>query len=505
MKVLLDTNIVIHREASRIVNQDIGVLFYWLDKLFYKKCIHPITAEELNRNANTETAYTMQLKLKNYHLLKTPASLHENVNRVCSEFDKTPNDSNDTKLLNEVFCNRVDFFITEDKKIHKKSFALGIDDKVFSIDSFLEKATSENPELINYEVLSVRKMGFGQINLDVDFFDSLKRDYRGADNDFVKWFNSKAGDNEEAYVCYEGETLKAFLYIKFEGEAEVFSDIDPPFKKKKRLKIGTFKVVSNGYRLGERLLKIVFDNAWVRKVDEIYVTVFNTRPDLLALIAFIEQFGFKHYGLKSSSFGTEQVYVRDFSKGANLESPRLTFPWMSPDSDVFIVPIQPSYHKELFPDSKLKTESFDDFVDNEPHRNAISKSYISHSRTRNLKSGDIIVFYRSGDRIPKIHSGVATTIGIVEKVLTDIRDVSHLEKICRGRSALTIKELNEYWNRFPTYRPFVINFLYAFSFKKRITLKQMLDSGILPDMEHVKTITKIDRKSLTELIKLAGI
>jgi hypothetical protein len=37
MKALLDTNIIIHREASRIVNPDIGTLFKWLDKGKYIK------------------------------------------------------------------------------------------------------------------------------------------------------------------------------------------------------------------------------------------------------------------------------------------------------------------------------------------------------------------------------------------------------------------------------------------------------------------------------------
>ena len=33
MKVLLDTKIVIHREAATIINEDIGILFRWLDNL----------------------------------------------------------------------------------------------------------------------------------------------------------------------------------------------------------------------------------------------------------------------------------------------------------------------------------------------------------------------------------------------------------------------------------------------------------------------------------------
>ncbi len=41
MRVLLDTNILIHREASTVVPQDIGQLFFWLDKLKNEKCVHP--------------------------------------------------------------------------------------------------------------------------------------------------------------------------------------------------------------------------------------------------------------------------------------------------------------------------------------------------------------------------------------------------------------------------------------------------------------------------------
>ena len=39
MRVLLDTNIVIHRENHRISNYSIGHLFNWLDKLNCEKII----------------------------------------------------------------------------------------------------------------------------------------------------------------------------------------------------------------------------------------------------------------------------------------------------------------------------------------------------------------------------------------------------------------------------------------------------------------------------------
>ncbi len=501
MKVLLDTNIIIHREASKIINQDIGVLFWWLDKLHYVKCVHPLTENELCRNINPDTVKTMRIKLKNYQILQTPAPLHDEVKKISQIYDSEPNDFDDTKLLNELYCGRVDILISEDKKIHTKALALCLNDKVFRINNFLEKLISENPGFVDYKVLSVKREYLGKINLKDEFFDSFRTDYEG----FDKWFNSKAGDNEKGYVCYDNQLLKAFLFLKMEDENENYSDINPVFTPKKRLKIRTFKVISNGLRIGERFLKIIFDNAWRHKVDEIYVTIFDKRPEQLYLIALLEQFGFIHHGIKTSGSGEEKVYVRDFRKAADIQNPKLTFPRLSKTGNVYIIPIRPEYHTELFPDSILRTETPDDFVENFPHRNAIAKSYISHSYNRDLKSGDIIVFYRSGDKKPKIHSGVATTIGIVENVVKHINSLDELILICRKRTVLSDTELKEYWEYNPKNRPFVIHFLYAFSFIKRLTLKQMLDLGIIPGMDSIKTISPIPHKSLIMFIKHSGI
>ncbi len=50
MRILLDTNIIIHREASTVINSDIGLLFQWFDKTGAKKIIHPLTVEELAKH-----------------------------------------------------------------------------------------------------------------------------------------------------------------------------------------------------------------------------------------------------------------------------------------------------------------------------------------------------------------------------------------------------------------------------------------------------------------------
>ncbi|MFY0602709.1 MAG: hypothetical protein JXQ93_02085 [Flavobacteriaceae bacterium] len=478
MRALLDTNIIIHRETSRILNQNIGMLFQWLDKMQYIKNVHPITIEELKRHTDNEVVRTIGIKLDSYQVLKTVAPLHENVGKTSNEIDTTGNDKNDTLLLNEVYCSRVDLLITEDKKIHQKAKILGIEDKVFRIDSFIEKAIVENPSLVDYQTLSVKKEYFGNIDINDPFFDSFREDYKGFNN----WFNRKA--EETSYICsYEG-AINAFLFIKPEDETENYSDITPSLPPKNRLKIGTFKVTANGFKLGERFLKIIFDNAFKQKAEEIYVTIFDNREEQARLIFLLEEWGFNYYGIKSSKNGEEKVYVKSFKRGEeiNLSFPKLTYPFISKESNVFIVPIYQAYHTELFPDSILRTESPLDFVENKPHRNALSKIYISRSYERNLESSDRIVFYRTGDPGNAIHTGVATTVGIVESVITDIKDEETFLSLCKKRSVFSVEELKKHWNYNPKNRPFIVNFLYAFSYPRRANLKWLNENGVIPNI-----------------------
>lgn len=491
MKVLLDTNIVIHREASRILNVDIGVLFRWLEKGKYIKCVHPVTVNEIKKNNNQETVNALSIKLESYEVLKITTPLRPEVIAVSDKIDVNQNDKNDTILLNEVFSERIDFLITEDKKIHKKAELLGIGDRVFRIDSFLEKVVSENPDLVNYKVFSVTKKRFGEINLSDSFFDSFKEDYVG----FDKWFLRKSDDI--AYITTNKGNILSFLFLKVEEKDENYFDIDPVFTPKKRLKIGTFKVISNGVRLGERFVKIIFDNAVQYKVEEIYVTIFDKREEQKRLISLLEDWGFCLHGTKSTINGAELVYVRDFTPKFNLDNPKLSFPYISKSSNIYMIPIYPDYHTELLPDSILTTESPYDFVENQPHRNAISKVYISRSIDRNINKGDIIVFYRTAakDR-SAYYSSVITTIAIAEDKITEIVDEYDFILKCRKRSVFSDADLKNIWDWNQKYKPFIVNFLYTHSFLtgKRINRKRLLELGIISGIENelrgFKKITK---------------
>ena len=466
MKALLDTNIIIHREANKIVSQDIGILYRWLDRGQYTKCIHSATIDEVKKNPNKETVELFLVKMKSYEVIDIPSPLHNDVQTISERFDTTNNDKIDTILLNEVYVERVDILITEDKKIHRKAHELGIQDKVFTIDSFLEKTFAEHPELVNYKVLNVQKLKFGKINLQDTFFDSLKEDYVG----FEKWYLRKY--DEEAYITINSNNgmLLSFLYLKLEDENENYSNINPQFSPKRRLKIGTFKVISNGFRLGERFVKIIFDNALKNHVQEIYVTIYDKRPEQRRLIELLEQWGFSLWGKKDE----ELVYVRDFTPKYDFTNLNACFPYISKGKDAFIVPIYPEYHTELLPDSILNTESPEEFIEDFPHRNCINKVYVSRAMEPIPRAGDILVFYRTGG----YYKSVITTIGEVQEVKTDFSNENDFILYCRKKSVYPEQALREMW-RYSTNRPFVVNFLYAYSFPHRINMKELIDLGVL--------------------------
>lgn len=492
MKALLDTNIIIHREANKVVSQDIGILYRWLDRVHYTKCIHSSTIDEIKKNPNEETVRNFLVKLESYDVIEIPSPLQKEIEDLSRRMDISENDKVDSILLNEVYIGRVDILITEDKKIHIKAGQLNIQDRVYSIDTFLEKVFSEHPELVNYKVLNVQKLKFGRINLDDIFFDSLKEDYQGFDKWFVKKFD------EEAYITVNSNNgmLLSFLYLKVEDADEDYSNITPILPPKRRLKIGTFKVINNGFRLGERFLKIIFDNAIKNNVEEIYVTIFNKRDEQKRLIQLLEQWGFSYWGKK----GEESVYVRDFRPHVNMANNKYTYPYVSIKQDAYIVPIYPEYHTELLPDSILNTESPKEFVEDFPHRNCIGKVYVSRAIPPHPKTCDILIFYRTGG----YYKSVITTIGVVQEIRYDFRNEEEFIAYCRKSSVYPEKDLKAIWN-YSAIKPFAISFLYTYSFPHRINLKELIDLGVINGINDAprgfKPITKEQLESIIKATK----
>lgn len=261
-------------------------------------------------------------------------------------------------------------------------------------------------ELINYEVLSIRKKKFKDCDIDDEFFDSLKKDYPG----FESWFKKKS--DEEVYVHYDdSRNIQGFLYLKTEDETEDYSTMEQPLSKRKRMKIGTFKISENGYYMGERFFKVIFENAIRNHLDEIYVTIFSHHE---LLLNYLKCFGFKPVTqiLKTG----ELVLLRTLDKYE--PNSYQGYPVLDTNGrNFFLLPIRPEYHTKLLPDAILQTEDNEEYANNNKAGNALKKVYIGKnlwSHTPN--EGDIILFYRTKDpsnNSPAHYQSVVTSVGVV--------------------------------------------------------------------------------------------
>lgn len=495
MRVLLDTNIIIYRENKKMTNYSIGHLFRWLDKLKYDKLIHPLTKKEIAEYQYADPAEAMTLKLDAYQELKTQAPMAEPVAVFAATTDKCENDRVDTALLNEVYQGRVDLLITEDKRLRRKAELLGLGNKVLSINAFLTVATSENPDLIEYKALAVQKVAIGTLDVQDEFFDSLRNSYIG----FDAWFSRKC--DEDAYICRDDTgQLLGFLYLKIENRNENYSDILPRFQQKKRLKVGTFKVVATGFRLGERFIKIILDNAIEQNVDEVYVTLFEDRPELETLVALLSRWGFENYGTKIST--GETVLTKQMRQYIPELSPRQNFPNLLYGVQKFILPILPQYHTSLLPDSILRNENESDFLAKTPYRYALQKVYISFAPERNIHPGDIVVFYRNGVQGNAGHTAVLTSVAIVEDAISGFSSKEEYMSHVQNRSVFTNDELEQFWQKHRGNQ-IVLKFVFVKSFAKRPILKFLWDNDIIAFPSGPRPFTRISDEQFNMILNEA--
>ena len=141
MKILLDTNIVVYRESDNSIKERIGELFKTIDNdVQMQKYISPIIKAEITQNLQGKQREILLNRLNSYNMLQfTSKTICPEIASKFKEEDRNTNDKIDSLILSDVYTGKVDLLITEDKKIKLKAVALGITDKVQSIDEFLFK------------------------------------------------------------------------------------------------------------------------------------------------------------------------------------------------------------------------------------------------------------------------------------------------------------------------------------------------------------------------------
>ncbi|WP_037037707.1 GNAT family N-acetyltransferase [Pseudovibrio sp. JE062] len=322
---------------------------------------------------------------------------------------------------------------------------------------------------------------FKDINLDDPFFDSLKAQYE----EFADWFLRKA--EEKAYVLRDDDDqITGFIYLKIENE--IIDDVTPQLPAAHRLKVGTFKIDAHGTRLGERVIKKIFDHALQENAEEVYVTVFDTHE---ALISLFEKYGFIKIGTKTTPNGSENVYLRSlrYSNNDIIKDYPL---FRTSHRRKFLLAVHPEYHTELFPDSILNNED-SSIVEDVSHTNTIHKVYVAKLSLTRMERGDLIVIYRTTDNVgPAFYRSVATSICVVEETKKR-RNFSNVEEFVRYAEASSVFDREALIAKYNAEsRLFCVKMTYNAALTRRII------RGVLLDQVGISEQPRWDLRELTD-------
>lgn len=498
-KVLISEDIVNQKLTYTHPSDDVISLYYWLN---FFKCEKSVCFKNSGKNNIPLNVLEKAINhIKNDDSYKI--FYKENVNDVffielleqrlsgkyeILEFDKW--------ILYLVYSGQVDYYITYDETLVRIAKQLYLKDRVLTVEELLVRCESKYTRNINYNVLSVKLKTIGELNPDDPFFDSLKQMYDKIR--FTKWLKKKA--KEKAYVFHdEHSSLRGFLYLKVETIDENYSDIQPIFSKKKRLKVGTFKTDIKGFRLGERYIKIIMDNAVRQKVQEIYVTLFEHKNNEIdRLKNLLCEWGFKKHGKKENG---ESVFVKTLEEYFQDKDPKYNFPVIKTNPNYYFLPIKPEFHTDLFPDNILSSENERTFGGNIPHRYSLEKIYLSgveFFKDGMPREGDLVIIYRTKDNYYAKYSSVATGVAIIQKICIP-SSLDNYIKECSNKTIFTKKQLvNFYTNKKYTT---VIKLLHYKSFDRKIILRELYEMGIFHQGKGPRPFKKITKQQYTQILK----
>lgn len=504
MDVLLDTNIIIDREDSEVLPDNLKILMRNLSDLQIKKIIHPLSIAEIKKDKNPKRRKVNESKISTYSELKHPPLFTKDT-EFCAEISsKSPNDQIDNALLYSVYKNAASFLITQDKGIHKKAFRIGIGDRVLSIDEALnvfklEKSPITPPSIYEDNLY----------NLDINdkIFDGLKEDYI----EFTDWFNENQKRDCLVYKNTNG-SLGALLIYKNENETVDLQEEDLP--KKKRMKISTLVVSSTGNKIGEFFIQWASKYAIDNGFTEIYLTHFIKPEDYL--VSLIETYGFFNVG-KNNYQNTEGEFEDVFVKYLNPtheimqklddSSPKqisqIFYPKFYDGESVnkFVVPINPEYHDKLFLSKSRQSKLYEHQSGFIVEGNAIKKAYLSRANLNNVSPGDLLLFYLTkDDKQPTKDTQSITGIGIVEK---DYHNLDNADEIIKIVGKRTVYSPNEIGTLVDDSSAMVLLFIFSTSLPKKVHLNRLKELNILK--AHPQKIQGITHENYLKLKKEGGI
>ncbi|MDP2766636.1 MAG: hypothetical protein Q8O41_04175 [Candidatus Methanoperedens sp.] len=435
MRVILDTNILIHIEDPKELSKNLQELLRIFREHGHQIFIHPASLKDINNDADEQRKKVILSRLKGYPHVESPPKPTDDFLSVVG-ISANSNEINDTEILFAIQKNAADFLITEDYGIQKKAIRANLEERALSIDSALNYFKNLHAKKALHHTL-LREVLVRNLDIEYPFFDSLKEDYGNIE--FRAWFNKISIEGRKCWVHYEDNKIKALLILKEETEPILTS---PPILAAKRLKIATLKVDISGSKMGELFLKMAFQYCIGNQIFETYLTHYRKQDD--RMIPLIENIGFEFIGFLEERKGKkekEEVYLKKLIPKEKdlkpLDLARKYYPSFKDSQSIkkFLVPIMPEYHDRLFPDFKERQMRLAEYFEINIPGNAIKKAYLSRSPIKKIRSGDILLFYRSHDL------KAVTSIGVVDREPVHTNEPEKVVNIVGQRSVYTYEEI----------------------------------------------------------------
>ncbi|HEY9777172.1 MAG TPA: GNAT family N-acetyltransferase [Planktothrix sp.] len=489
-RVIVDTNIVISLEEHAVVDETAARLLALLQTNDVHVLIHPASVEDILNDKDEERKAIKLSKLKKYTELNSPPKLDTALFAAKDVHIGGNNDVIDCTILSALLKDAVHFLITEDRRLHRKARKLGLGERTLTVEqglSYFGAAFANQPiRLPNLDSVELHQI---RDELPEKFFDSLRNDYP----EFDEWFVRCCKEGRSAWVAHDdGGNLGAIGIYKEESNPQV----TPTHKLSGRvLKLCTLKVEGNvrGQKIGELLLKAAFRHSTKNNFEKIYVTAKDKHHELIELL---REFGFESIGINDNQ---DQVLVKNqpLTPPSSPLSPveyHIKFAphfKAGPTIKKFLVPIQPEYHELLFPDASDRQLKFS-FVGPLPG-NAIKLAYLCRAKTKSIRPGDVLVFYRSHDLQQ------CTTLGIVESVgWLDDADII-LERVLK-RTVYTRNEIEEICHK----GCLVILFRLQSHFINPITLSTLKTLDVIGPVQSIRKLTDEQFRRMAKLGEFEG-
>ena len=436
MNILLDTNIIIPLEdTGKILDASFAELRKLAAEQQHCLYVHPLQVNDINRDKNKERKDIVLSRLNQYSKIDNPPVLSKEEREELGLKESNDNDKVDNNILFALYRGAVNVLVTNDEGIHKKASHIGIQDKVYRLEQMLHFLKRYSNKPIEHTYTGVQECYLYELDKTQSFFNSLRQSYDGFDN----WYQKSAEEQRKCW-CIQDDKEKIVAICIYKHEQDEKLTDNGQKVNGKILKLCTFKVDSaaRGKKLGERLLFIAFDYSVKNNIDWVYLHTYGEEQK--TLVGLCEEYGFYFLG----KYKKDDVYIKPMkleqTNLGSLESLTKYYPFFQDNDTVqkFIIPIQPKYHEDLFPDfSSMKGSLFEsDQSFYSSQGNTIKKAYLCHSKTKSLKKGDVVMFYRSKDRKS------IQCMGIVEEAFTSDKVEEVFPKIAK-RTVYTYSDLEE--------------------------------------------------------------